>query len=96
MTNGLDDSGNHGGEETPVVIQLVLHDVSGEPSPNVAEAVERHQAIITPQFPGVDDPALAVYWQVTAPPAEAAELQAELLELPEVDGAYVKPPEEPA
>ena len=96
MTNGLDDSGSYGGEETPVVIQLVLHEASGEPSPSVAVALGRHHATMTRQFPSVDDPTLAVYWQVTAPAAEATELQEELLELPEVDGAYVKPPEEPA
>jgi hypothetical protein len=96
VTNGLENSGGYGGEATPVVIQLVLHQASGEPSPSVAEAVGRHRATISRQFPSVDDPTLRVYWQVTAPAAEATELQEELLELPEVDGAYVKPSEEPA
>lgn len=96
VMDGLTDSGRYGDEVTPIVIQLVLRETSAEPSASLTSTVGRHQATLEPQFPGVDDPALTVYWQVTVNAPEAAELQAELLDLPEVDGAYVKPPEEPA
>jgi hypothetical protein len=45
---------------------------------------------------GTEVPDLSIYYRVEAPAARLAELAARLAELEGVDGAYVKPPTEPA
>lgn len=50
-------------------------------------------ADLRPQFAGTSDPILSTFWIATASTAHAADLVTRLLELPEVDGAYLKPPD---
>jgi len=64
---------------------------------SVRAAARQAGATITPQHPGVDDPALSSYFVADVADQAAAEsLVSALLALPEVDGAYLKPDEEPA
>ena len=57
---------------------------------SVIDAVASFGAVALPG-PVLGDPSAGLFWRLTVPGAAAAALVARLLELPEVDGAYVKP-----
>jgi hypothetical protein len=88
----------HDNDPRPVIVNLVLRpDVASDNVPeSVAAVAEELGAKLTPQFAGTSDPTLSSYWLATTPAAHADEFTSRLLELPEVDGAYVKPTDEPA
>ncbi|GAB4100723.1 hypothetical protein [Sinomonas halotolerans] len=48
------------------------------------------------QFEGTADPSLSLFWLLRVRPEDADALVETLLALPEVDGAYLKPPDAPA
>jgi hypothetical protein len=53
--------------------------------------------VLEPQHPGVDDPELSSFFSVEVPDAAAAErVIASLQEKEAIEGAYLKPPDEPA
>lgn len=81
-----------------VTVNVVLHpDAGARRLPeSVAAVVEELGGTATPQFDGSDDPGLLPYWLATTPAEHADELAERLRAMPEVDGAYLKPGEEPA
>lgn len=79
--------------------RLLRRHREGDPATDssVAAAARHAGATIAPQHPGVDDPTLSTYFVADVADRGAAEsLVSALLALPEVDGAYLKPGEEPA
>jgi hypothetical protein len=88
----------HDNDPRPVIVNLVLRpDVASDNIPeSVAAVVEELGGKLTPQFAGTSDPTLSSYWLATIPAAHADECTSRLLELPAVDGAYIKPADEPA
>jgi hypothetical protein len=82
----------------PVIVNFVLRpDVRSKTLPEaVAAVVEEFGGAATQQFQGTDDPNLSSYWLATTTAEHAPELASQLLGLPLVDGAYIKPAEEPA
>lgn len=78
---------------------LLRRQREGDPATDssVAAAARHVGATLAPQHPGVADPTLSTYFVATVADRGAAEsLVSALLPLPEVDGAYLKPDEEPA
>ncbi|MBA2515532.1 MAG: hypothetical protein H0V26_14590 [Solirubrobacterales bacterium] len=62
----------------------------------MTEVAARAGVALRPLHPGVDDPALATFYVADAPDADAAEaLRRDLVDLPGVQAAYVKPPDAP-
>lgn len=60
------------------------------------QTAEMLGATLEPLHPGVDDPTLSAYFTANVPDREAAErLITKLQQLPSVEGAYTKPPDEP-
>ena len=69
----------------------------GEVEPPITEVLARLRVRLTPMHPAVDDEALATYYSVEgAEAADEDEIARTLRAAPGVDGAYVKPPAEPA
>lgn len=65
-------------------------------SRELVQSVESLGYRLAPMHPGVDDPALMPYFIVEVPDMEAADrVIARLERLQTVEGAYVKPPDEP-
>jgi hypothetical protein len=79
-----------------VDIHLVLQRGAVGIPPSVADAVEGAGAAARPQFSGTSDPSLSTFWLVRVPHENAAGLVDSLRQLPDVDGAYITPPDEPA
>ena len=63
-------------------------------SARLRRAVEAAGSRLIPQFPGIESGDLASYFSVEIDDQGAPALVTTLLELPEVEAAYVKPPDE--
>ena len=83
--------------EQEAAVLLRHHDGETAIDSSVLDTAREAGATLAPQHPGVDDPTLSTYFDADVADRGAAEsLISALLALPEVDGAYLKPDEEPA
>ena len=78
--------------ETADIVVVTKPGVSALPA-SVRQVAASFEADLRPQFAGTSEPTLSTFWSETAPIAHAADLITRLLALPEVEGAYLKPPD---
>lgn len=76
--------------ETANII-VVMKSGASEITESLSDLAASFQVDLRPQFAGTSDPTLKTFWSVRTPIMHAKELITRLLELPEVDGAYLKP-----
>lgn len=87
-----------------VEVHVVLRPAEGQRSPStpgilpetVRALAASSGAAARPQFEGSADPSLSLFWLLRVPSQDADALVDGLRALPEVDGAYLKPTDEPA
>ena len=88
------DSG--GGDHATTEVHVTLAPEHRDATAAVRDLVGSHHATLRRLFPDVTDAQLERYWSVTLPAADADDLIGRLLDLPEVDGAYIPPTPFPA
>jgi hypothetical protein len=75
-----------------------LHGIApaSDDSQELLQTIEALGLILVAMHPGINDPSLLPYFTIEVPDSETADrVILQLLQLPAVAGAYVKPPDEP-
>jgi glycine/D-amino acid oxidase-like deaminating enzyme len=85
-----------GGGDATTEVHVMLAPEHRDATAAVRDLVGSHRATLRHLFPGVADARLERYWSVTLPAADAGDLIGRLLDLPEVEGAYIPPTPSPA
>lgn len=74
-------------------MQITLQ-VAHSEADELARRLQARGLSLKPMHPGVDDPQLASYFLLEVPEEDTAEeVMRELLQLPAVEAAYIKPPD---
>lgn len=60
---------------------------------SIRDTVASLKANVLPEPSGTLDASASRFWHIYAPADQAADLISKLVELPEVEGAYLKPPD---